>query len=68
MATAEAAGNLLEKEVERPMVRRKIATDIDVTVVAPTGTATAEVTVTTARNGAGDFRHHSDATILRTGL
>ena len=66
-ATAEAAGNLLEKEGERPMVKRKIATDIDVTVVALAGTATEEVTVTKARNGAGGFRHHSDATILRTG-
>ena len=67
MATAEAAETLLGKEGERPMVKRRIATGTGGTVEAPTGMATVEVTVTTARNGADDFRHHNDATNLWTG-
>ena len=66
-ATAEAAGTFPEKEGERPMVRRKIASDTGETVEAPVGTAKVGVTGTTARSGAGDFRHHNDATNLSTG-
>ena len=66
-ATVEAAGTLLGKEGARPMVRRTTATDTGEAMEAPMGETTAEVTATTARNGADDFRHHSDATSLPTG-
>ena len=49
------------------MVKRRIATDIGETVTLPAGKATEEVTVTTARNGADDFRHHSVVTSRPTG-
>ena len=64
---AEAAGNPPEKEGERPMVKRRNATDPDETMGAQMEVTTAVEMETMSLAGADDPRPHHDATNLQRG-
>ena len=66
-ATAEVAGNPLEREGERPMVKGRNATDPEGTMGAQMEATTAVETETMSLVGADDPRPHHDATNLQRG-